>query len=92
MTKTTFRTTLAAVAALIACIALAYRDIRAAESDDPLAAVIARQQLHVEAAHAALDAKPLIGESHLPHYDAPAAIAREENELRRLSSLKTAAR
>lgn len=85
MTNATFRTTLAAVAALIAFIALAYRDIRASESHAPPAAVIARQQLRVEAAHASLGAKPVIGKSHLPPYDAAAAIAREENESRRLS-------
>ena len=57
-----------------------------------LADSIARQELRLEAARASIDARPLIGASHLPPYDARAAVVREESELRRLSSTRSAAR
>ena len=50
------------------------------------AKLIARQESRVEAARASLNARPLLGSSHLPPFNATAAIAREEFLLRRLAS------
>jgi hypothetical protein len=64
----------------------------AVPSADPLDEAIAREELRVQAAHASLDARPLIGESHLAAFDAQGAIEREESTLRRLSSMRRASR
>jgi hypothetical protein len=55
---------------------------------DPLDAAIVHQASRVEAARAAINARPLIGSSHLPKFDAIAAVEREEAEWRRLVSLR----
>ena len=88
------RTTVAAIVALVgmATLAAVVRSHVGVAVPDPGADSIARQELRLEAARASLDARPLIGGSHLPPYDARAAILREESVLRRLSSTRTGAR
>ena len=80
-----------AFAGLAALVAL-QRSPADAAAPDLRASLIAREALRLEAARASLDAKPLLGASHLPPYDARAAIAREESALRQLSSTGTATR
>ena len=80
-----------ATAALATLVAV-QRSPADAAAPDRRASLIAREALRLEAARASLDAKPLLGASHLPPYDARAAIAREESALRELSSTRTATR
>ena len=79
------KASLAIGAVLTAFVLLLQQDPADPLVDSPEAA-IDREELRVQAARASVDAKPSIGESHLPPYDAEAAIAREESALRRLSS------
>ncbi len=79
-----------AIGTAFALVALLSQRDPSLDSDEAREAVVARQQLRVEAARASLDAKPLIGVSHLPAYDARVVIAREEATLNRLSLLQQA--
>ena len=95
MNHATVRMTITAVGVALAVLATLEAVIQSplgVAAPDAGAESIARQELRLEAARASVDARPLLGASHLPPYDARSAVVREESALRRLSSTRTAAR
>ena len=95
MNHATVRMTIIAVGVALAGLASREAVVQSPSgvaAPDSEAGSIARQELRLEAARASVDARPLLGASHLPPYDARSAVVREELALRRLSSTRTAAR